>query len=127
MRHLTRRLDRLETHRDLSATHAAVILVEPSAADLRQGTDLCEVAFAQGLLPPAVLDGTRMVLLLPTKVTNLDVWLAKGRSLEEWNAHRPRCGEHAVTLWEKTCPECGPCSPGAQVPISQQGGSHAQI
>jgi hypothetical protein len=84
---LQARVQRLE-HR-AGPTTACVLAVDASPEDLAAGRDVFDVALKPGGIPAEVLRGQRMLLLLPSKCTDIDLWCAKGKSLAEWQAAPP--------------------------------------
>jgi hypothetical protein len=105
-----RRLTRLEAAVDVHKTAPLVIrYTEHIPADI--GRDAWDICRDQGLLPPAVLRGERLCVLLPEKLEpeEHDAYLEAYRA---WEAALPRCVVHPlVRLYQDTCPECRAVAP----------------
>lgn len=98
---LKTRVQKLEEVRTV-AHQTCVLMITQTLEEIEQGWDVFDSAWARGLIPEDCLAGARMLLILPEKITNLDVWLAQGQSRQKWldahPGHRP--GLRFVEEWE---------------------------
>jgi hypothetical protein len=102
-RALMTRVHRLEAVVDMAEKGPLILHVKETPADV--GKDLWDVAEAQGILPPEILEGRRQVVLLPEKLTE-EEWQEYITAYMAWEARRqpcPTCGIMCVENWCYVC------------------------